>query len=303
MNTKETAQNLLWLLYGLLAITFFHLVYVVMPSLTLAFITNTVLMFFILIWILKKRAVKVALEQSFNIEDLFSGIESALPTKASLKDENSRYLACNQAFAQEFGITSEQLRGKTDFDLFPAELANKYQQDDREVIAKKRVAILTETFTSAGQTKSAQTIKIPFLDHTSGKHLLLGIFFDLTEMDNALHTANEFKMTLDLLDEGVYIFSSKDYKICYANKSGQQQLGYNPEELCRLTPYDFKPDFTARKFLDLVAPLLNHEKPFIIFDTLHQRKDGQRFKVSIKLQLIHLGGTESQFIALATPIE
>ncbi|MBD3776690.1 MAG: hypothetical protein IE920_06105 [Thiotrichales bacterium] len=48
MNTKETAQNLLWLVYGLLAITFFHLVYVVMPSLTLAFMTNTVLMFFIL---------------------------------------------------------------------------------------------------------------------------------------------------------------------------------------------------------------------------------------------------------------
>ncbi|MBD3755934.1 MAG: PAS domain-containing protein [Gammaproteobacteria bacterium] len=92
----------------------------------------------LLIWILKKRAVKVALEQSFNIADLFSGIESALPTKAFLKDESARYLACNQAFAQEFGITSEQLRGKTDFDLFPAELANKYQQDDREVIAKKR---------------------------------------------------------------------------------------------------------------------------------------------------------------------
>lgn len=56
-----------------------------------------------------------------------------------LKDEQSRLLAANNWYARMVGAASPcELEGKTDFDLFPQALAEKYVADDREVMAAGR---------------------------------------------------------------------------------------------------------------------------------------------------------------------
>jgi diguanylate cyclase (GGDEF)-like protein/PAS domain S-box-containing protein len=53
-----------------------------------------------------------------------------------LKDEQSRLLAANIQYARVAGVADPRdLEGKTDFDFFPHELAEKYVADDREVMA------------------------------------------------------------------------------------------------------------------------------------------------------------------------
>ena len=61
-----------------------------------------------------------------------------IPDIAWLKDDQSRYLAVNETFAQSCGVAAQALVGKTDLDIWPAELAYKYRSDDREVMRSRQ---------------------------------------------------------------------------------------------------------------------------------------------------------------------
>ena len=63
---------------------------------------------------------------------LFDGINNVM---LFVKDRQSVLMNSNQLFAEHFGFDAvEDVKGKTDFDLFPHELATHYRKDDIEVI-------------------------------------------------------------------------------------------------------------------------------------------------------------------------
>ena len=52
-----------------------------------------------------------------------------------IKDPDLVYLGCSESFARMTGRASaKELVGKTDFDLFPRDIAEKYRSDDRQVL-------------------------------------------------------------------------------------------------------------------------------------------------------------------------
>lgn len=54
------------------------------------------------------------------------------PFMVWLKDTQSRFLAVNKSFADTAGVDSpDTLRGKTDLDVFPADLAQGYRRRPR----------------------------------------------------------------------------------------------------------------------------------------------------------------------------
>lgn len=57
-----------------------------------------------------------------------------LPQKIFLKDKDSVYLSCNENLARNLKISPEEIIGKTDYDFFPGELAEKYRADDVRVM-------------------------------------------------------------------------------------------------------------------------------------------------------------------------
>ncbi|MBC8287688.1 MAG: PAS domain S-box protein [Nitrospinae bacterium] len=59
------------------------------------------------------------------------------------------------------------------------------------------------------------------------------------------------------------------------------------KELMCLTPLDFKPEYTLETFEKLIKPLRLKKVPIIVFETMHKRKDGTLYPVSIRLQLMH----------------
>ena len=65
---------------------------------------------------------------------LLPGLALTDEEEADIKDLEGRFTFGNQRYCSSQGLTPDELLGKTDFDLFPAELAAKYVRDDREVI-------------------------------------------------------------------------------------------------------------------------------------------------------------------------
>ncbi len=79
-----------------------------------------------------------------------------------MKDKDSRFLACNSAFANVAGADSAHaLEGKTDYDFFP-EHALGYIEDDREVLTTGIPKTLVEPIKrSNGEVHWAETYKSP----------------------------------------------------------------------------------------------------------------------------------------------
>jgi len=98
----------------------------------------------------------------------------------------------------------------------------------------------------------------------------------------------------------VYVFDGDDYHFELVNRGARENLGYSMEELRRLTPWELKPEFTKDQFLQFIAPLKNGEVPNLLFETVHERKDGSHYNVAVQLQFFP--GIENLFYASISDI-
>ncbi len=86
------------------------------------------------------------------------------PFMVWLKDTDSRLLTVNQAYADLCGQASPlALIGKTDLDLFPEDLAEKYRADDREVLTSRQKKHVEELITDGRQRLWFETYKAPVI--------------------------------------------------------------------------------------------------------------------------------------------
>ncbi len=116
--------------------------------------------------------------KQYHLEALLNNI----PHITWMKDDKSRFIAVNRPFAQASATTPEALVGKTDFDIYPAEIAQAYRNDDSEVLQSNQRKIVEEKFVRADGTISwIETTKTPFRDSDGNIAGTVGIAADITE--------------------------------------------------------------------------------------------------------------------------
>lgn len=117
-----------------------------------------------------------------NSEALYHSLVETLPQNIFRKDLEERFTFANQQFCKVLGRELNEIVGKTDFDFFPRELAEKYQQDDRRVMQTAQPYETIEEHQPPGHGKMyVQVVKTP-LYGADGKIIgLQGIFWDITQ--------------------------------------------------------------------------------------------------------------------------
>ena len=95
-----------------------------------------------------------------------------------------------------------------------------------------------------------------------------------------------------------FIFDAETLKFILVNKGARENLGYSIEELRNLTPVDIKPAFSQDAFMDVILPLKTGKVPLLTFETIHRRKDGGDYDVSVKLQLLRDQGRPVFYAAI-----
>ena len=127
------------------------------------------------------------------LTDSLSSLLDNMPALSFYKDAiTGVYVACNQAFANY--ANKEHPRdviGKTDFDLFDAETAKHFVEDDKKALNSDVPFIFHEEVPDgAGNKRYFQTTKLKFRDSTE-KLRLLGMCVDLTEMASARYESEK----------------------------------------------------------------------------------------------------------------
>ena len=105
-----------------------------------------------------------------------------IPDIAWLKDRESRYIAVNEPFGKACGVKPEDIGGRTDLELWPRELAEKYREEDKAVILSGRQKCIEEPLVDRhGKSIWVETIKSPIYDESGNVIGTAGIARDITE--------------------------------------------------------------------------------------------------------------------------
>jgi PAS domain S-box-containing protein len=117
-----------------------------------------------------------------------------------LKDVEGRYVQVNSACAAAFGLNIDEIIGKTDFDIFPVDIAQRITQDiDLRVFEKGETVHVEDIRPVGGKMLTFDVIKVPVRD-AAGKVIgLCGIARDITERKRAEEELNEQRKYLEEL--------------------------------------------------------------------------------------------------------
>ncbi|MFV1966030.1 MAG: response regulator [Pirellulaceae bacterium] len=119
--------------------------------------------------------------QAGHLHQHFLSLIEKLPIHVIRKDVEGRFTFASPSFCELLGKPLEAILGKTDFDFYPAPLAEKYRADDQRVIQQRQVINDVEVNQRAdGQSAYVQVIKMPIADAEGEVLGIQCIFWDVT---------------------------------------------------------------------------------------------------------------------------
>lgn len=153
--------------------------------------------------ITERKRYELALEST---REELRKIIDLVPDLVFVKDREGEYLLANEATAAAYGLSPEDVEGRSEGEIIPdADDSAEFRQDDLEVIESgepKRIGEETLT-TAAGETRVLQTTKIPYEAPDTGEDAVLGYARDITELKRYERTLEEQRDTLMLLNQVV----------------------------------------------------------------------------------------------------
>ena len=102
-----------------------------------------------------------------------------------VKDLELRYLLVNREYERRHRVQRDQIRGKTDFDIHPRDVAETVRANDRHVIEGGTPIQFEETVPMAGGERQYVVVKFLLRDGTSKPYAVCGIATDITELKQA----------------------------------------------------------------------------------------------------------------------
>jgi len=168
------------------------------------------------------KAQKKTTEPALGPENpLLRTLIDGLPDYIFIKDRQSRFLVNNLAHARVLGAAHpNEVAGKTDLDIFPAELAKQYYADEQALMKSGQPLNREERVVDpkTGETRWLQTTKTPLKDQAGMVVGLMGISRDITERKRA-ETA--LRQSRDELEKRV---AERTAELSERNTSLQQQI-------------------------------------------------------------------------------
>ncbi|HEV7300516.1 MAG TPA: PAS domain S-box protein [Tepidisphaeraceae bacterium] len=171
---------------------------------------------------------RTALIQLRASELRFTEFMKNLPGVAFVKDDEGRYVYCNDAWQSMFATGVPACPGMSDEELFPS-IADRLRENDLRVIESDRPVQLEESIPQSGGTRHYLVCKFPM--HMEGGHRLLGgIAVDITDRKRA---QEQFTSLFENAVEGIFR-TTADGRFIAANPMLARLYGYDSSaQLCQ----------------------------------------------------------------------
>jgi PAS domain S-box-containing protein len=223
----------------------------------------------------RKRAEEVIKDS----QALYSSLVENLPVHVLRKDVDGRFTFANQSFCDLLGKPLEEITGKTDFDFYTEELAQKYRKDDQRVLETGELFEAVEENKKNGEVRYVQVMKSAVRDANMEIVGVQVIFWDVTERKKAeKDLAYERFLLATLMDNSPDYIYFKDIESCFIRISKALADYFNmsgPSEAIGKTDSDiFEPE-RARQYLADEQEIMRKGKPVINKEEEQSWPDGR----------------------------
>jgi len=149
-------------------------------------------------------------------------ILQSIPFLSWLKDSSGRYVYVNQAFCEAFGLAEEEVKGRTDGDIFTAEKAKEFKKSDDQVIRRKKSLQLEQSISLKDRSAFFITHKTPVFAENGSVSAIAGIAREIADRvwrEKTLHEREELFSALlqnssddiSIIDRnGIILFESSE---------------------------------------------------------------------------------------------
>jgi PAS domain S-box-containing protein len=231
---------------------------------------------------------------------LLRTIINRIPDAIYAKDTKTRKTLSNQADYTNCGLTREEdVLGRTDFEVFPQEIAEHFFSDDQKILQQEEKLIhqLEKLQRKTGETKWLMTTKLPLHNKDGDIIGIVGIGRDITQQKQAEEKLRLSEITyreiLNAIEDALFMLDINTGDILDVNDTMLRMYGYSREEISGLS----LADISAR-----VAPYNDEMSSYYIrkasegetvtFEWYNRRKNGSLFFSENILKYVEIAGQE-----------
>lgn len=242
------------------------------------------------------KLVEVELDNS---NKLLRTVIDNIPDAIYMKDNNFRKLVANKGDASHSGIDNvSDMIGKSDYDLYPKQIAEMYIADDKKVMESGKAVINREEILPfADKFRWVLTSKIPLKTDDNKVFGLVGIGRDITEIKEQQSKLRLLQQTIEQSPISVVITDINGI-IEYVNPEFEKTTGYTREEAIGKNPRILKSGEQSKAYYknlwDTIRSGENWHGEFH-----NRRKDGTMYWESAVIAPIYNERNElKQFVAI-----
>ncbi|MHC4532918.1 MAG: PAS domain S-box protein [Planctomycetota bacterium] len=193
---------------------------------------------------------KKAQEELKRSKEFITNVINTLDDPFFVKDQEHKWFMLNDAACKVMGRPREELIGKSDYDLFPKEQADKFWERDSFVLKSGQTDLNEEEITWHSKLHTISTKKSLFTDSITGHKFITGTIRDITErktfekeLKRSAETARAFLNATT--DSGLLV--DRDGLIIDLNDRMAESLGRTRSDMIGTIIYDYMPPALAEQ--------------------------------------------------------
>ncbi len=189
--------------------------------------------------ITKRVEVQRKLEEQVKLLQTFI---DTMPNPIFIKDPEGRFIQCNRAFEEYYGVSSQTVQGKTDSDIEPPDEAKVHAGKERKLMREGGILEYDGVVTDpSGSVHDVIIRKAAFHKPDGASGGIVGVIIDITELKKAGEMLRESEAKYRSVAEeslaGFYIIQDGLFR--YVNRRFCEITGYSYDEIVdRMEPFD-----------------------------------------------------------------
>ncbi len=213
-----------------------------------------------------------------------------------VKDREGRYLLVNSQFESVTGKPFEEILGRTDAELFPAESAATFRANDLRVLEAGTPIEFEEEVELPGGTLTVLSLKFPLLDAAGKPHATCGIATDISGRKRAEERVREseerFRTIVDHAPEAIVVLDVDAGRFVDANTNAERLFRLSREQLLKIGPFEMSPGHLQPFGEKQIERAMAGEAP--VFEWIHT--DADRNEIPCEIRLVRLPSSTGNVI-------
>ena len=225
---------------------------------------------------------------------MLQAVLDTLPEFISFKDRDLAHVLCNKAVLELHGCSMAEMYGKTDFDLYPAEEAARYAEEERQAMRTGQPVVAVRPVPTPGRIVWEECIKMPLRDESGQVVGVLSVGRDVTAQREQEKRLRLTRFSFDHALASLF-WVTPEGRFVDVNEMACRTLGYSRQELLAMHVWDIDPNPEHSAATRAARWEMLKQRGSLHFETTNLTRDGRIVPVEITNQYLRHEDEEYEF--------